>query len=239
MKWLKWIIAAVAVTGIIVLVCCVKYERDWEKDFSEYSSGLLRGQAYYVFQPVANMINEEQMLIGQSESEESIYYYSMVNNGDSEYRVYSFDKKKQETELIYEIPVREENGILAGVSSNGRKLILNFNNRIVLVDLLTQTEKKLYSEGNDYIAVYGQDLLCLDKEGKGVIYRQNLKTGEIGIIDGINASKFALYEDCIYYVDEDNEGYVSIYNMKTGESERTTEKTTFGFFIGEDGIELK
>lgn len=237
MKRLRWILPVVAIIVLMVLLCSIKYRLDWESDFSEYSSGLFREQAYYVSQPVSNMINEEQMPLGQSETEEMLYYFTMVKTGDSEYRVYAYDKDKQETELVYETPATDEHEVLAGVSSNGRKLLLRYNNRIVLVDLFTQSGKVLFENINDYIAVYGQELLYLDKEG--LVYSYNLKTGHTECIDGIKTFRFALYEGKIYYADEDNHGYVSIYDIDTGKIERTDEEVVFGFFIGEDGIKVK
>ena len=232
MKYLKFIMPIVVIAGVISILSVIKYNADWQNDFSPYSSGLLRSQAYYVRQPATNMINEEQMPTGQSETDEGIYYFTMVRNSTSEYRVYYYDKTVKETRLIYEVVQNDSNGMLIGVSSNGRKLLLVFNNRIVLVDLITSVEKEILNNQKDCISVTGQDLLYINDDD--MICRINLKTGKSECIDGIRALRFVLYEDKIYYEEKDNEGNVMSYNPANGEITSVGERIQFGFFI-EDG----
>lgn len=237
MKYLKWISIAIGITVITAILSVLKYSKDWEKDFAPYSSRIIYEEINYVPQPVSNMINEEQRPIGQTETTTHRYYITTVINSRDTYRVYSYDKQGRETKLEYEVTDTHESGMLVGVSSNGRKMILDYTTKIVLVDLLTQMTREIYTGQRECTAVYGQDILYQDETG--YIHRYNIRTGEDVCIDGIVTSLFVVYEDSIYYIDENNGECLSIYDMNTGETKRTEQKLSIGFFMGEEGIYVR
>ncbi|MGN0374463.1 MAG: hypothetical protein ACI4EN_03105 [Butyrivibrio sp.] len=237
MKYLKKIIIVLAVVGIVIIIALLKNNSDWKEDFSPYSSRLLYTQANYVDQPSVNLVNETPSPIGSVETEEYIYFFNSLKNNPGAYRVYSFNKEKQVTKLEYEIYNEETAAMLVGVSTNDRKMILNYTDKVVLVDLFTQISREIYNGSRVCTSVYKQDLLYMNDDG--IIHVQNLRTGKTHSIDVISASQFIVFEDSIYYLDNENNGCMSIYDINTGEITRTSESGDMGFFWIDGGVVLK
>ena len=237
MKYLKKIIIVLAVAGIVFIIALLKNNSDWKEDFSPYSSRLLYTHAIYVDQPSINLVNEIPSPIGAVETEEYIYFFNSLKNNPGAYRIYSFNKEKQVTKLEYEVYNEETSTMLVGVSTNGRKMILNYTDKVVLVDLFTQISKEIYNGSRLCTSIYKQNLLYLNNDG--IIHVQDLRTGKNHSIDKISASQFIVYEDSIYYLDNENNGCKSIYDINTGEITRTSESGDMGFFWFDGGVVLK
>lgn len=197
MKWVKWIIPIMAISLVVTCVCVNKHKKDWENDFAPYSIRMLLPETNYVEQPAYNMIGEEQFLIGQTENEYEKYYFTELTDKNNVARVYSYDKKSKETKLIYEIVNETEWGMLSFVSGNGEKLVLDYSNRIVLVDIDTQISKEIFSGTRESSAILGQILYYSDINGN--LYSVNLKNNDRHKINGIKATVFVIHNNLIYF----------------------------------------
>ena len=225
MKWIKWIIPIVAISLVVTFVCVIKHKKDWENDFAPYSIRMLLPGTNYVEQPAYNMIDEEQFLIGQTENEYEMYYYTELTDKNNVARVYSYDKKNKETKLIHEVVNESEWGMLGFVSGNGEKLVLDYANRIVLVDIDTQISKEIFSGRKESSAI-----------ANGNIYSVNLKNNDRQEIKGIKATVFVIYDNLIYFLDLNNNGCATTYNLSTGEIISLNEYPMIGFELKDGEI---
>lgn len=240
MKWLKhnkWILIPLGIVMSIAVFLTVKNEKDWKTDFVCFSSQISYSSENYVPQPANNILYEWQKANESVETEEDIYYINVVLTSDRAERIYAYNKKSGETRLVYETRADDEDSIRK-FNTNGSKLILFMNNdKVKIVDILTQFERQLSVPKYRCISVVGQDLIYNKTDGS--VWRQNIRSGECEQIEGINANIFVVDEEYIYYEDNDNGGYISIYDIKSKSIKRTDTERKAGFFKGENGVEYR
>lgn len=237
MKWIKWIIPIVAILSVVTVFLVIKNQKNWENNFAPYSIRMLLPGTNYVEQPVHNMIGEQQFMIGQTENEYEKYYFTELTDNHEVSRIYSYNKKNKETKLIYEVRNDSEWGMLCFVSGNGEKLVLDYSNRIVLVDIDTQISKEIFSGRKESSAVAGQTLYYSDANGN--IYSVNLKNNDRQEINGIKATVFVIHDNLIYFLDLNNNGCATTYNLSTGEIISLNEYPMIGFGLKDGKIEFR
>ena len=173
------IIPIVAILSVVTVFLVIKNQKDWETDFAQYSTRMLLAETNYVEHPAYNMIGEAQFLIGQTENEYEKYYFTQLTNTHDVSRIYSYNKENKETKLLYEVKNNLEWGMLCFVSGNGKKLVLDYTDRVVLVDIDTQISKVIFSGRKDSSAINGQTLYYSDANGN--IYAIDLKSNDIQV----------------------------------------------------------
>ena len=234
MKWIKWIVPILTVLSAVIAFFVLKHQKDWENDFAQYSTRMLFAESNYVEQPAYNMIGEEQFFIGQTENEHEKYYFTQLKNNPDVSRIYSYNKENKETKLLYEVETNLEWGMLCFVSGNGKKLVLDFTDRVVLVDIDTQISKVIFSGRKDSSAINGQTLYYSDANGN--IYAVDLKSNEKKELEGIKATVFVIYNDLLYFLDLNNNGCATTYNLSTGEIISLNEYPMIGFELKHEEI---
>lgn len=213
----KYIIATLVIVGIMAATLTMYFiheENGWKEDFASFSSNIMRYEVDYQLQPANNQLYEIQIPNEGIETDDYIYYRNIQTLKDSGDKIYRYNKRTKETELVYVAKYSVEKSIIK-FTANDSKLILIYSDEVVVVDMFTGVENRKPLPDYVHIAVVGQDILY-NLEDRSM-WRQDIRTGNRQCIEDIETTNFVADETYIYYEDSGlRSGYVSLYNQRTG-----------------------